>query len=91
MISIMRALSVMHDGRVAVTFTPAGTGAGSGVTITAGIIFERLPGSELPGGCTVDVVWPSEEHRSFFGAVYNSLWILDHAIEEQHNEGAVFK
>lgn len=90
-VTMMRALQALHTGHAAVTFSPSGTGSDTGVTITAGMIFEKLPGSQLPGGVTASVDWPNKENASFWGAVYNSLWILDHEISKVYSQESLWK
>lgn len=80
--AMMAAIGTLHSGHVALTVSPLGTGFCTGGSITAGVIFDKLPGSSLPSGVTATVEWPSQEHSTFWGAAYNCLWMLDHEISQ---------
>lgn len=89
--SLMRAIGALHSGHVALTFSPDGTGFNGGVVVTAGVIFERLPGSQLPGGVTVDARWPNNTQATFWACVFNLLYQLDYQISKVYQNESLWK
>jgi len=87
---MMRAMSGLHSGHVGVMVSPDGIGFGTGVTVTASIMFELLPGSSLPK--TVDVMrsWPCTEHTTLTAHVYALLYELDYKISQVYNQESLW-
>lgn len=88
---MMRALEGLHSAHVAVVVSPAGTGFGTGVSVTASAIFERLPGSSLPATVTATKVWPCATHRTLAAHAYSLLHKLDFEISKVYKQDSLWK
>lgn len=77
---LMRAIEGLHSARVAVVFSPAGTGATGGLDVAASCLFDVLPGSSLPESVGVNKGWPCNTHKTLSAHAFATLHELDYAI-----------
>jgi hypothetical protein len=77
---IMRAISAVHGGHVALVFSPNGTGATGGLDVAASMIFDVLPGSLLPATVATSSVWPCSTHKTLAAHAFDALHRLDFEI-----------
>jgi len=89
--SMMRAISALHSGHVAVIVSPAGTGATGGVDVAASIIFDVLPGSSLPENVGVCKPWPCSTHKTLAAHAYSLMHELDYAISQVYKQESLWQ
>lgn len=89
--SLMRAISALHSGHVALVVSPEGTGATGGLDVAASMLFDVLPGSQLPANLCVRGIWPCAKHRTFAGHAFGLLHELDFEISKVYENAALWK
>ena len=89
--TMMRAMGALHSGTVCVAFSPVGTGSSGGVLTTAQIVFDVLPGSQLPSVVGTTGQWPCNQCKSFWGHIYHLLHSLDHEISKVYEQESLWK
>lgn len=89
--SLMRAIGGLHSGVVNVQCSPIGIGATGGLSISATMSFERLPGSALPAVVTAESAWPNKGGLDYFGEVFNLLYQLDYRISQVYRNEELWK
>jgi len=89
--AMMRALSALHSGHVAVIVSPRGTGSSGGVEVTASCLFDVLPGSSIPPVCQVSKLWPCSTHKTLAAHSFALLHDLDFAIGQVYQNEALWK
>lgn len=88
---MMRAMSALHSGHVAVMFSPAGIGSTGGVVVGAAMNFDVLPGSSLPAAVMAEGLYPCKECKTFWGHVFSVLHALDYKISEVYQQESLWK
>ena len=88
---MMRSISALHSGHVAVIVSPLGTGATGGVTVAASMIFDTLPGSQLPASVVVEKGWPCSTHKTLAAHAFALLHELDFAISKTYKQESLWK
>lgn len=89
--TMMRALSGLHSGHVAVIVSPDGIGFGTGVDVAASILLDVLPGSSLPASVVTRSVWPCDTHSTLTAHVYSLLYDLDNEISKVYRKESLWK
>ena len=89
--SLMRAISALHSGHVAVIVSPRGTGATGGVDVAASMIFDVLPGSQLPATVAVNKGWPCSTHKTLAAHAFSLLHALDFEISKVYENESLWK
>ena len=89
--TMMRALSALHSGHVAIIISPAGLGFNGGVDIAASMIFDVLPGSSIPTAVAANVSWPNNTSKTIWGAAYCALHALDVEIGKVYKNESLWK
>ena len=89
--TMMRALSALHSGHVALIVSPNGPGLNGGVDIAASMIFDVLPGSSLPSAVAAHTSWPNNTSATFWGACYCTLHALDFEISKVYKNESLWK
>jgi len=84
--ALMRAMSALHDGHVALIISPDGIGASGGLDVAASIIFTVVPGSNLPESLVRRGGWPCDTHSTLCAHVFSLLYDLDHKIGETYRQ-----
>lgn len=90
-VTMMRAISGVHSGHVALIVSPHGIGYNGGVDIAASVIFDLLPGSSLPSTVAAHCTWPNAENATFWGACYAVLFSLDQEIGKIYNQESLWE
>lgn len=89
--SMAKAIGVLHSARVELVFSPLGIGFDTGASIRVVATFELLPGSSLPRTVEAEDTWPSKDAKTPWGAVYNLLWQLDYRISQVYKNEELWK
>lgn len=88
---MMRAISGLHSGDVALIVSPDGIGSTGGLDVRASIIFSTLPGSSLPPNVQVAKKFPCITHSSLEGLAYSLLFELDFQIGKTYKNETLWK
>lgn len=88
---MMRAIQAVHSGRIEIVVSPLGTGFGSGVDVHCRMLFDVLPGSQVPPVVEVNRPWPCNEHKSMASHVYSLIYELDFQISKVYNQEGLWK
>lgn len=89
--TMMKAMSALHSGHVGLTVLPAGPGSSSGLSVSAAIMFDLLPGSSLPPVVAVEQKWPCVGSKTFAGFCYGLLHKLDYEISRVYKQESLWK
>lgn len=89
--TLMRAIGALHSGHVAVIVSPAGTGSSGGLEVVASMIFDVLPGSQLPATVAVQKPWPCSTHKTLAAHAFNLLHELDYQIGQVYKQESLWK
>lgn len=88
---VMRAMSSLHTGVAGLTILPRGTGATGGLSVGASIMFDVLPGSQIPEAITVTKDWPCSAHSTLSGHCFALLHELDFKIGQTYEQSELWK
>jgi hypothetical protein len=88
---MMRAMGSLHTGRVGVTILPLGIGSSGGLSIACSMMFDVLPGSQLPPVVSTESTWPCNSHADLVGHVFAGLHTLDYEISKVYKNEALWK
>jgi len=88
---LMRALEGLHSGHVAVIVSPDGIGATGGVDVAVSMLFDVLPGSQLPPSVQLSKGWPCVTHKTLAAHAFSLLHELDYAISKVYQNEALWK
>jgi hypothetical protein len=88
--TMMRAIGALHSGKVGLTLLPRGIGGSGGLEIGAGIMFDVLPGSQIPECETVIKNWPCASHATLSGHCYALLLELDWKIGQMYQNESLW-
>lgn len=88
---MMRSLSSLHSGRAGFTVLPAGTGSSGGLSVACSMMFDVLPGSQVPECVTSVCDWPCNAHGTLAAHVFAGLHELDFQISKVYNQEGLWK
>jgi hypothetical protein len=88
--TMMKAMSALHSGHVGLTVLPAGLGSSSGLSVSAAIMFDLLPGSALPPCVAVEAKWPASEAKTFAGFCFSLLHKLDFEVSRVYKQESLW-
>lgn len=88
---MMRSIGSLHSGHVGFTSVPYGTGATGGLVVVCSMMFELVPGSDLPSMVSTESRWPCNEHADFVSHVFAGLHRLDFEISKTYKNEALWK
>jgi len=89
--AMMRSIGAIHSGHVAFIVSPSGTGFNGGVDVAASILFDVLPGSQLPVNVTTVKSWPCSSHKTLAAHTFALLHELDYKIGEVYKNESLWK
>lgn len=89
--TIMRAISGLHSGHVALIVSPAGTGSSGGLDVAASMLFDVLPGSSLPASVVTRKEWPCTTHATLAAHCFRLLYELDYEISKVYQQESLWK
>jgi len=87
---MMRALEALHSGHVGLTVLPVGIGSSGGLSISASIMFDVLPGSSIPPCVNVIKNWPCKQHATLPGHCFALLHELDFQISKVYEQSTLW-
>ena len=88
--TMMRAMSALHTGHVGLTVLPRGIGSSGGMSTSASIMFDVLPGSSIPPCVSVIKNWPCAAHSTFAGHCFALLHELDFEISKVYSSSTLW-
>jgi hypothetical protein len=88
---MLRALSSLHSGRAGVTILPLGIGSSGGLSVSCSMIFDVLPGSQVPPVVSTESTWPCNSHATLASHVFAGLHTLDFDISKVYNQEGLWK
>jgi hypothetical protein len=88
---LMRAIGALHSGHVAVILSPDGIGSSGGVDVAASMLFDVLPGSQLPPALVTHARWPCNTHRTLAAHAFSLLHDLDVQIGRTYQNETLWK
>lgn len=90
-LGLMTAIGALHSGQVAVIVSQSGPGIGTGLSVAASILFDKLPGSSLPASVVVEEQFPCNEHKTLAAHSYSLLHKLDYEISKTYKNEKVWE
>jgi len=87
----MRAIGSLHSGSVGLTILPRGIGAVGGLSVAANIMFNVLPGSQIPECVNSIKDWPCNQHADLASHCFAVLHELDFAISKVYKNETLWK
>lgn len=88
---MMRAIGSLHSGSVGLTILPRGIGAVGGLSVAASIMFNVLPGSQIPECVNSIKDWPCNQHADLASHCFAVLHELDFAISKVYKNETLWK